>query len=177
MHEDDELANERRRIRQMPVFLKAMEIAEIAHRLHEFMHDELKRRLTDDDLDLANEYLSQIYVNALMLAPKISGAEAAFYYDLKMENAALIRRAAREIGVNCSAMRMFDLGGNDYFDMMHDEIEEFRVEFAQWVQTFNQQNYTIDRWGLFNPPGVNYDDIDPDDDIPFDINDYDDSDE
>ena len=52
------------------------------------------------------------------------------------------------------------------------EVEEFRILFAEWVKTFDPWNYTIDRWGLFNPSGVNYDDKDPDDDISFDSDDF-----
>ncbi len=59
----------------------------------------------------------------------------------------------------------------DYLQVLRDEIELFRVEFAEWVKTFDHWDYIIDRWGLFNPPGVNYDDHDPDDDIPFNPND------
>ena len=55
----------------------------------------------------------------------------------------------------------------EYLDLLRNEIENFRVLFAEWVKTFDQWDYIIDRWGLFNPPGVNYDDKDPDDDIPF----------
>jgi hypothetical protein len=47
-------------------------------------------------------------------------------------------------------------------------MEEFRLLFIDWVAGFDQQNYVIDRWGLFNPPGVSAHDHDPDDDIPFD---------
>jgi hypothetical protein len=32
---------------------------------------------------------------------------------------------------------------------------------------FDKWDYIIDRWGLFNPPGVGPFDKDPDDDIPF----------
>ena len=39
------------------------------------------------------------------------------------------------------------------------------------VLKFDQWNYIIDRWGLFNPPGVGARDKDPDDDIPFDPSD------
>ncbi|SKB42472.1 hypothetical protein SAMN05660903_00652 [Salegentibacter salinarum] len=35
-------------------------------------------------------------------------------------------------------------------------------------KNFDKWNYIIDRWGLFNPPGIDYDDKDTDDDIPFD---------
>ena len=84
-----------------------------------------------------------------------------------MENAAIIRKAAREISTNCSGLKMFEIKGLDYLDLLREEIESFRIEFAEWVKTFDPWNYHIDRWGLFNPPGVNYDDHDPDDDLPF----------
>jgi len=40
--------------------------------------------------------------------------------------------------------------------------------FIDWVAGFDKPDYFIDRWGLFNPPGVGPFDKDPDDDIPFD---------
>ncbi|GHA28182.1 hypothetical protein GCM10007103_07180 [Salinimicrobium marinum] len=40
--------------------------------------------------------------------------------------------------------------------------------FAEWVKTFDQWDYILDRWGLFNPLGINIEDPDPDDDLPFD---------
>ncbi len=58
----------------------------------------------------------------------------------------------------------------EYLDLLRKEVEEFRILFAEWVKTFDPWDYIIDRWGLFNPPGVNYDDHDPEDDIPFDPN-------
>jgi hypothetical protein len=36
------------------------------------------------------------------------------------------------------------------------------------VASFDKWDYIIDRWGLFNPPGVGPFDKDPDDDIPSD---------
>jgi hypothetical protein len=39
--------------------------------------------------------------------------------------------------------------------------------FIPWVAGFDKWNYVIDRWGLFNPPGIGPFDKDPDDDIPF----------
>ncbi|WP_262891436.1 hypothetical protein [Salinimicrobium marinum] len=36
------------------------------------------------------------------------------------------------------------------------------------MKTFDQWDYILDRWGLFNPLGINIEDPDPDDDLPFD---------
>jgi hypothetical protein len=88
-----------------------------------------------------------------------------------MENAAIIRKAAREISTNCTGLKICGYKHTDYLELLRHEVEDFRILFAEWVKTFDQWNYIIDRWGLFNPPGIDYDTHDPDDDIPFNPND------
>ncbi len=142
----------------MPLFKKAMEILDTLHRLENLIAEE-------------NPYLKEVATfmraDAMQIPAKIAGAVGADLYDLKMENAAIIRKNARNIYVQCNSFLMEDFKETEYLDMLRREIEEFRVLFAEWVQTFDPWNYIIDRWGLFNPPGVKYDDKDPDDDIPF----------
>ena len=65
-------------------------------------------------------------------------------------------------------MRYSGFKSTDYIQLLRDAVEEFRVLFAEWIKTFDPWNYIIDRWGLFNSPGIHYDDPDPDDAIPFD---------
>lgn len=145
----------------MPLYEKAMEILKIVERLTNLIPEENK---------VLFEVSRNMYADALQLAPKIAGAEGVDLYDIKMENAAVIRKCAREIYVQCNSFLIFgdDFKEAEYLDILRAEIEEFRVLFAEWVKTFDQWDYIIDRWGLFNPPGVNYDDPDPDDDLPFD---------
>lgn len=144
----------------MPLYLKAMEILKIVDRLTKLIPKE------NEDLTAVSR---NMYADALQLGPKIAGAEGVDLYDIKMENAAVIRKCAREIYVQCNSFLIFgdDFKEAEYLDILRSEIEEFRVLFAEWVKTFDQWDYIIDRWGLFNPPGVNYDDPDPDDDLPF----------
>jgi hypothetical protein len=103
--------------------------------------------------------------NSMIIPAKIAGLSNVELYDIRMENASIIRKAAREIQLNCTGLKGFDIGIADYVNLLRDEVELFRVDFAEWVKTFDPWNYVIDRWGLFNPPGVNYDDKDPDDDL------------
>lgn len=151
--------------RNSQLFSKAMEIVETVKGLDNLVPEE-------------NEYLKDIVrsmrADALEIPAKISGAEAMDLYDLKMENAAIIRKNARDIYLSCNGFLMEDFKETEYLDLLRREIEEFRLLFAEWVKTFDPWNYVIDRWGLFNPPGVNYDDKDPDDDIPFDFDDSED---
>ena len=46
-------------------------------------------------------------------------------------------------------------------------IDEYQLLFINWVVGFDKKDYIIDRWDLFNPPGVGPFDKDPDDNIPF----------
>lgn len=133
-------------------------------------------KLIPEDNEILSHTADFMYQDALQLAPKIAGAEGVDLYDIKMENAAIIRKCAREISVQCNGFLIYGFRESEYLDLLRAEIEEFRVLFAEWVKTFDQWNYVIDRWGLFNPPGVNYDDKDPDDDLPFNnpLDDYDD---
>lgn len=64
------------------------------------------------------------------------------------------------------------IANTDYIDLLRTTIDEFRLLFIDWVAGFDKWNYIKDTWGLFNPPGVNAHDKDPDDDIPFNPNEY-----
>lgn len=87
--------------------------------------------------------------------------------------AALIRKAARELVMDARGLQMHGYPDIKYLDVLRNAIEHFRVLFAEWVKTFDCWNYSIDRWGLFNPLSLNYEDGDPDDDLPFNFDDFD----
>ncbi|WP_205627976.1 hypothetical protein [Salinivirga cyanobacteriivorans] len=89
-----------------------------------------------------------------------------------MQNAALIRKAAMDLMIQNHSLEDFGFEYVEYFDIVRKLIEEYRLLFIDWVAGFDKWNYIIDRWGLFNPPGVGPHDQDPDDDIPFDPDDF-----
>ncbi|MEQ8243124.1 MAG: hypothetical protein RIB66_06870 [Fulvivirga sp.] len=124
-------------------------------------------KLIPNDNEMLQHTKSQMYEDAAMLTVKVSGAEAAGLYDLKMENAAIIRKAARDLMVQNHSLKNFGFKEVEYFQLVRDLIEEYRLLFIDWVASFDQWDYVIDRWGLFNPPGVGPFDKDPDDDVPF----------
>ena len=162
MSEDDE-ENDIRNPENLPIFKKAEEIFQAVK--------EISDLIPDDDEDL--QYIKgQMLGDAMMISAKIAGAEGGDLYDLRMENAAIIRKAARDLMVTNHSLEMFGFEEVEYFNIVRDLIEEFRLLFIEWVAGFDQWNYIIDRWGLFNPPGVGPFDKDPDDDIPFNPDDF-----
>lgn len=165
----EEEPNNRRRLKKLPVYQKAVEITDLVGKIAEIIQEELDEIPHETERAMAEHTLKDMVENAYQLPVKISGAEAVDLYDIKMENAAVIRKAARALSVSCTGLEIFGIEKSlDFLQLLRDEIEVFRIAFAEWVKTFDPWDYIIDRWGLFNPPGVNYDDHDPDDDLPFD---------
>jgi hypothetical protein len=142
----------------LPIYKKGQEIFDLVHRITDLIPED-------------NEYLmfvkSSMLGDAALLTVKVAGAEAAGLYDLKMENAAIIRKAARDLVVSQHSLDDFGFKESEYCEMGRDLVEEYRLLFIDWVAGFDKWDYIIDRWGLFNPPGVGPFDKDPDDDIPF----------
>lgn len=149
----------------MPIYQKAEQIFRLTEGLVQI-------------IPVENEFLQETTVrfmleNAMIIPVKIAGAEGADLYDLRMENAAIIRKAARELYVQAGSLRYEEgITDKDYIELLRHTIEEFRLLFIDWVASFDVWNYIKDSWGLFNPPGVNAHDKDPDEDIPFSPDDF-----
>lgn len=154
-------------IQKMPIYKKAMELLKLVDYITETVSKTDIKFENKIETEMIQHNIYYMCQNASTIPAKIAGAEAVDIYDLKMENAAIIRKAARELITDARGIEMHGFKDTEYLDLLRNEVEEFRVLFAEWVNTFDCWNYIIDRWGLFNPPGINYDDKDPDDDIPF----------
>ncbi|MGG5486659.1 hypothetical protein [Gaetbulibacter sp. PBL-D1] len=152
---------------KIPVFAKAIEIQQLVRNLVEAIeHTDIEFN-KDIEAEMIKNNIDYLSKNTLIIPAKIAGALSSnIPYAIKMENAAIIRKAAREISTDLTGIEMHGYKDVEYLNFLRQEIEEFRVLFAEWVKSFNPWDYIIDRWGLFNPPGVNYDDHDPDDDLP-----------
>jgi hypothetical protein len=152
--EEDEIAQPQR----LPIYRKGKEIFDMVSKI---------AALIPENDDYLNEVKSCMLCDAALLTVKVAGAEAAGLYDLKMENAAIIRKAARDLMVQQHSLDMFGFEYVEYYQIVRDLIEEYRLLFIDWVAGFDKWDYIIDRWGLFNPPGIGPFDKDPDEDIPF----------
>jgi four helix bundle protein len=125
--------------KQLLIFKKAMEIAEITHALIESIEEE------DDKFHIREQMLANAYV----LGAKIAGTEGAGIYRIRMENAVLIKLAACELQAQTSLCRAENLSENDYIQLLRDEIENFRKLFVSWVDSFDSSDNYDDGWGIF----------------------------
>lgn len=135
-----------RKYEKMPIYQKAMEIVELV--------DSITALIPDDD-PILKEMKGFMMADACLIPTKIAGAEGGDLYDIRMENATLVRKAARELIVQTNGLGVFGFEEKDYFELLRNEMEEFRVLFVEWVNSFDPWNSVGDDWGLFNPPGAN----------------------
>ena len=84
-----------------------------------------------------------------------------------MENATIIRKAARDIFVGGNTLEYFGFSDSKYYNLVRNLIEEFRLLFIDWISSFNPKHYIVDNWGLFNPQGISPDYIQSDNELDF----------
>ena len=129
--------------KDLPILAKAEEIFDLVKTITD---------LIPEEDELLQSYKSQLLEDAMIIPVKISGAEAVKLYDIKMENAAIIRKAARDLMVAYHGLEMFGFKDVKYYLMVREKIEEFRLQIVDWVANFNPKHFITDHWGLFNPP-------------------------
>jgi hypothetical protein len=117
--------NERRkRVEELPIYKKGEEIYNVTRKICD---------LIPDDHEHLQHVKGQMLLDAMFLTVKIAGAEGGGLYDLRMEAAAIIRKAARDLMVSNHSLEMFGFEEVEYFDIVRDLIEEYRLLFIEWV--------------------------------------------
>jgi len=145
---------------QLPIYQKA----ELLFQLVESLAASLP-----EDNELLQSIKEIMRADAMMLPAKIAGAEAGNIYSIRMQNAAIIRFHAMSIYTQVGGLRMYDdTIDKKFIQHIRTEIENFRLLFINWVQSFDTSNYIWDEWELFNPKGA----IPPTDVDSFDFDDY-----
>lgn len=142
----------------MPLYKKAEEISQTVGTICD---------LIPEDNDYLQHTKIHLLENTLVIQAKISGAEAVNLWDIKMENAAIIRKCARELMISYHSLTAFGFDEADYYLIVRRQIEEFRLLFREWVAGFNPKHFIVDEWGLFNPPGIPQDYVQRDDELDF----------
>jgi len=142
----------------LPLYKKGKEILDVVNYIG---------KLIPEDDESLQSIRGQMICDAALLAVKVSDAEFSEYYDMKMEAAVIIRKAANDLMFAQPALEMRGFKEAQYFQIIGDLIAEYRLLFLEWVADFDCSTRTPDSWGLFNPWNLlgNFhdDDFDPSD--------------
>lgn len=147
--------------KSLPIYQKAELIFQLVESLVSSLPEE-------DDYIQGTKHL--MLEDAMIIPAKIVGAEAGDLYSIRMQNAALIRKYALDLYVQVGSLEFHESYKElEYVKLIRKELDEFRMLFIEWVESFDTNNHLWDDWGLFNPPGA----IPPsDEDTDSDINDF-----
>ena len=108
--------------------------------------DVIAESLKEDD---KKEHLaSEIVSNAMLIQVKIAGASGGNLYSLKMRNAVLIKLAVQDMFNAVAFSAMVDINEEDYVQLMREKIEDFRLEFVEWIRGFDKSNDIPDNWAI-----------------------------
>jgi hypothetical protein len=135
MYEDFDQHNDR--VDKLPVMIKAKELFDIVSSLVDTIPE-------DNDLYFLRE---QMLTDAAIIPAKVAGAEGGDMYTLRMENAVLIKLAARALVTHTYTCKMFNISDERYLNLLRTSVDEFRVLFVEWVNTFDKSNDISDDWG------------------------------
>lgn len=91
---------------------------------------------------------SMIYENAYVIAPKIMSASGDTLYQIKMENAALIRFNCRQMWEQIAFAVLMGNADAEHKEVIEDALGRFKELFRKWVSTFKPDEYE-DEWGFF----------------------------
>lgn len=130
---------------KMPLYQKGQEIVELVCAIADLITD------GDDPLGYTKQLMLE---DAHILCAKIAAAEGGDLYDIRMENTALIRKAAMSLKLHVHTLRSLGFEHVEYYQLVRHKVEEYRLLFVDWVAGFDSSNYIYDQWGLFNPPNV-----------------------
>ena len=129
---------EEKRYKSMAVFKKAEEIVEITRAIVDSIDEE------KDELHVRE----QMMLNAYTIPAKIAGAEGGDLYSIRMDNAVLIKLAARELQAQTSLCHAEELCDPKYLQLLRDEIASFRELFIEWIKSFDKNNDIEDEWNI-----------------------------
>jgi hypothetical protein len=150
--EGDEWKSSLKNERAKKLYNQWLQVYMLVEGLCDSLHPTTGDEEEGDGIPVSEDYLEQLkdmmLADATIIPAKISGAEAGDLYVLRMENAAIIRKAANDVYIQCSSFRMMGVATNEELDAVRAEIDIFRDYFKEWVSSFEKDEFE-DEWGLF----------------------------
>jgi len=117
LEEEDDNRFDRKKLKKMPLYQKAMDIFQMVEGL---------TSMFDEEDEMGKHAAEFIRADAMQIPAKIGGAFGDTLYDIKMENATIIRKCAMSIYVSTNHFRKEDGEFDEYLDSLRAEIRRIQ---------------------------------------------------
>ena len=125
-----------------PLYLKAKEIQLLVDTIIDVVYESELEFETEEEGKIIDENINYLIENSILIPAHIAALfPDNIHYDQKMENATLIRKAAKDIVEDATTIETFGFKDIEYLDVLRIEIDNFRILFAEWVKTFDPWDY------------------------------------
>ncbi len=135
-----EIKKEQERISNLPLMIQAGQLFEVVSGIVETFSNE-------DEISL--HYKEVMLSDVRKLRNRIIATEDAEHFSLKMENAVLVKVAAQNLLAQEAGLNLLSLADPSYLEVLRNEIEEFRLLFIDWTNSFDRSRDMNDGWNLF----------------------------
>lgn len=94
------------------------------------------------------QYKNILLIAGFEICNKLVVAENSIYFSDKMENALLVKIAVKKVLHQLAGMQVLGISDVEYSKIIENEIEEFRLLFNSWVNSFDGAINLSDGWNL-----------------------------
>ena len=131
--------------------------------LSDFLRQKFEDSDDEDELELTDEEerdmlmntlfhhtKHQMRMNSMTIGAKFASIAAQDNYIMAMENAVMMKIAARDLLAQSAMLQYEGTADAEYLQVLRRAVEEFRVLFVEWVATLKPtEGEEPDGWGLF----------------------------
>jgi hypothetical protein len=132
------ILSEDARVQSMPIVQKAALISDLIISFCEHLGDsgveaEYKKILLNAGFEICN---------------KLVIGETSTYFNVKLENAVLVKIAAKKVLHQLAGMKVLGISDIEYSQLIENELDEFKSLFNSWVNEFDKTVTLTDGWDL-----------------------------
>jgi len=127
--------------KDLPVFQKGWEVLQTVYAMYKLVDTE-----EENEKALLSDAVRIMLEDAQIVLAKISGAEGAELYGLKIENAYFIKYHARNIQATSNLLEMSDEIDDSYIQLLRTQVDDFRQAFLDWVNGFDPTDDVKSEW-------------------------------
>jgi len=129
---------------ELPIYKKGKEIYDLI--------DQICQVIENNELSLG-KIKDDMLNTTRLLSIKVVDVECDRNFDSKIESAAIIRRAARELSFYIDSIKALGFENVEYLENVRPLIKEYRFLFNDWVISFGKWDNKNDPWELLRPSG------------------------
>ena len=130
------ISTKEKNIRQMPLYLKSIEIFKLCSTISSNSTQRKKYSNIDQEFTLHNYYSDHLISDAVHLTSNLAAAANTNIYKLRLYRSNRIKKVLSNILENCDRLEKNKYKNSGFIKALRKETKIFRKQFSDWMNTF-----------------------------------------